>query len=72
MKYRYKNFRYRKTKGDTEGVIRGRKSMKDRPHNGQKKRYKRANNDLQNIHKAKNRVTRTPLKQGVNSDTPEG
>jgi len=45
---------------DTEGVIRIRKS-KDRQNNGQKKKYKRTNNDLQNItHKTKDRVTRTP------------
>ena len=34
---------------DTKGVIRIRKS-KDRQHNGQKKKNKRSNNDLQNIH----------------------
>ena len=62
MKYRYKNFRYRKTKGDTKGVIRGRKSMKDRQHNEQKKR---TNNDLENIiHKTNDRATRTPQKIG--------
>ena len=32
------------------GVIRIRKSKKGRQHNGQKKKYKRTNNDLQNIH----------------------
>jgi len=38
---------------------------KDRQHNGQKKKDKFTNNDLQNItHKAKERVTRTPLKTG--------
>jgi hypothetical protein len=43
-------------------IIRIRKS-KDRQHNGQKKKYKRTNNDLQNItHKTKDRVIRTPLK----------
>jgi len=31
---------------DTKGVIRIRKSKKDRQHNGQKKKYKRSNNDL--------------------------
>jgi hypothetical protein len=36
--------------GDTKGVIRIRKSKKDRQHNGQKKKYKGTNNDLQNIH----------------------
>jgi hypothetical protein len=36
--------------GDTKGVIRIRKSKKNRQHNGQKKKYKRTNNDLQNIH----------------------
>ena len=34
---------------DTKGVIRIRIS-KNRQHNGQKKKYKRINNDLQNIH----------------------
>jgi len=34
---------------DTKAVIRIRKS-KDRQHNGQKKKDKRTNNDLQNIH----------------------
>jgi hypothetical protein len=36
-----------------------------------RKKGKRANNDLQNItHKTKDRVTRTPLKQGVNAHAP--
>ena len=35
---------------DTEGAIRIRISKKNRQRNGQKKRYKRTNNDLQNIH----------------------
>ena len=30
--------------------IRIRKTKKNRQHNGQKKKYKRTNNDLQNIH----------------------
>ena len=48
---------------DTKGVIRSRKSKKDRKHNGQTKMDKMTNNDLQNItHKTKDRVTRTPLK----------
>jgi len=33
---------------DTKGLIRIRKSNKDRQHNGQKKKYKGTNNDLQN------------------------
>jgi hypothetical protein len=32
------------------GVIRISISKKNRQHNGQKKKYKRTNNDLQNIH----------------------
>ena len=57
---------------DTKGLIRISKS-KDKQHNGQKKRDKKTNNDLQNItHKTKDRVTRTPLKPGVNSGAPEG
>jgi hypothetical protein len=36
---------------DTKGVIRNRISMKkSRQHNGQEKKYKRTNKDLQNIH----------------------
>jgi hypothetical protein len=58
---------------DTKGVIRIRKSKKDRQHNGQKKKDKRTNNDLQNTtHKPKDRATRTPLKTGVNLGAPEG
>jgi len=45
-----------------------RNSKKDRQHNGQKKKDKRTNNDLQNIPiKLKiNRVTRTPIKAMYN------
>ena len=35
---------------DTRKLTRVRKSKKDRQHNGQKKKYKRKNNDLQSIH----------------------
>jgi len=35
---------------DTKRVIRIRISKKNKQHNGQKKKYKRTNNDLQNIH----------------------
>ena len=50
---------------DTKEVIRIRISKKNRQHNDQKKKYKRTNNDLHNIHiKLKNRVIRTPLKHG--------
>jgi hypothetical protein len=48
---------------DTKGVIRIRIS-KNRQNNSQKKKYKRTNNDLQNIHIKLDRVTRTPLKTG--------
>ena len=58
---------------DTKGVIRIRKSKKDRQHNGHKKKYKMTNNDLQNIaHKAKDRVTRTPQKPVLSSGAPVG
>jgi hypothetical protein len=33
-----------------KGVISIHKSKKNRQHSGQKKKYKRTNNDLQNIH----------------------
>jgi hypothetical protein len=35
---------------DIKGVIRIPISKKIRQHNGKKKKYKKANNDLQNIH----------------------
>jgi hypothetical protein len=35
---------------DTKGAIRICISKKNRQHNGQKKKYKRTNNDQQNIH----------------------
>jgi hypothetical protein len=35
---------------DTKEVIRIRISKKNRQQNGQEKKYKRTNNDLQNIH----------------------
>jgi len=35
---------------DSKRVIRTRKSKKNRQHNGRKKKYKKTNNDLQNIH----------------------
>ena len=35
---------------DTKGEIRIRTSKKNRQHNGQKKKHKRTNKDLQNIH----------------------
>jgi hypothetical protein len=35
---------------DTKGIIRIRKSKKDRQHDGQKKKDKRPNNYLENIH----------------------
>jgi len=34
---------------DTKGIIRIRISKKNRQHNGQTKKYKRTNNDIQNI-----------------------
>jgi hypothetical protein len=41
---------------DTKGIIRIGISKKNRHHNGQKKRYKRTNNDLRNTHETKDRV----------------
>jgi hypothetical protein len=58
---------------DTKAVISIRKSKKNRQCNGQKKNYKRTNNDLQNIiYKSKDRVTRTPVNTEVYSGIPEG
>jgi hypothetical protein len=41
---------YKEEFEDTKGVISIRISKKNRQHNGQQKKYKRTNNDLQNIH----------------------
>jgi hypothetical protein len=50
---------------DTKGVIRICILKKNRQHNGQKKKYKRTNNDLQKYtYKTKDWVTQTPLKIG--------
>ena len=56
---------YKKSLKIPKGVIRIRKSKKDRQHNGQKKKAKRTNNDLQSItHNTKDRVTLIQLKTG--------
>jgi len=56
---------FEKFKATRVVIIRSRKSNKDRQYNGQKKRDKRANSDLQNItQKTKHRTIRTPLKRG--------
>jgi hypothetical protein len=51
---------------DTKGVTIIRTSKKNRQHNDQKKKDKRRNNDLQDIHikQTKDRETRTTLKTG--------
>ena len=50
---------------DTKEIISGSKSKNDRQHNCPKKQDTRTNNDLQKLtHKAKDCVTRTPLKTG--------
>ena len=51
---------------DIKGAIRNRISKKNGQHNGEKKKYKRTNNDRRNVYtyKTKDRVTRTPLKTG--------
>jgi len=43
-------FMLQKELEDTKEVIRIRKSKKNRQHNGQKKKDRRTNNDLQNKH----------------------
>jgi hypothetical protein len=54
--------------GDTKGVMRIRILKKNRQHNGQKKTYKRTNNDLQSIHiKLKIKKHEPHYKPGVNS-----
>ena len=46
-------------------VIRIRKSKKNKQHNGQKKKYKRTNNDLQNIHIKLNSVVDSKPKLNI-------
>ena len=46
----YKHEHLKEEFEDTKGVIRIRKLKKDRQHNEQKKKEKKTNNDLQNIH----------------------
>ena len=53
---------------DTKGVIRIRKSKKNRQQNGQWKKDKQRS--TQHTHKTKHRVTRTP--RNVNAGAPEG
>ena len=53
---------------DSKRVIRI--SQLKEQHNGQKKKDKRTNKDLQSM-AHKDRVTRIPLKPGVNSRVPE-
>ena len=48
--WRNSQWNYEEEFEDTKGIIRIRKSKKDRQHNGQKKKDKIPNNDLQNIH----------------------
>ena len=56
---------------DANRVNRSHNMKKNRQYNGQKKKDKRTNNDLQNItQKSKDRVTRTSLKAGVTSGAP--
>jgi hypothetical protein len=55
---------------DTKGVIRIRKSMKDRQHNGQMKNDKQRS--TKHTHKTKDQVTRTPLKTGGVPGATEG
>ena len=63
---------YKEEFEDTKGFIRSRKS-KDRRHNGQKKRDKGINNDLQNtIQKTKGRAVRTSRKPRMNAGALEG
>ena len=51
----------------TEGVIRSRKSMNQRHHNGQRKKDKRPNNDLQNTtQKSKDQETKVYFMKNSN------
>ena len=57
---------------DTKEVIRIVYRKKTDNTMAKRKKHKRTNNDLQNTtQKTKDRVTRTPLKTGMNSGAPE-
>jgi hypothetical protein len=43
-------YNYEEELGDTKGLVKVPKSKKDRQHNGQNKKDKRMDSDLQNIH----------------------
>ena len=58
MKWERRVWRYQRG----NQIIRNRISKKNRQHNGQKKKYKQRS--TKHTHKAKDRVTRTPLKTG--------
>jgi hypothetical protein len=63
----------KKTLKIPKGVTRNRKPKKDKQYNGQRKKDKRINNDLQNTtQKTKDRGMGTSLKQGMKSDDLEG
>jgi hypothetical protein len=48
-------------------------SKENRQHNGQKEKVQKdKQRSTKHTHKTKDRVTRTPLKTGVNADAPEG
>jgi len=55
---------------EDKGVIIIRISKKNRQNRGQKKKDKQRS--AKQTHKTTDRVTRTPLKSGVNSGAPEG
>jgi len=58
---------------DTKGVIRIRISKKNRQHYMVKRKStKDKQRSTKHTYKTKDRVTRTPLKTGVNSGAPEG
>jgi hypothetical protein len=59
------NVHFSNATANTSGVDTSRKSRTNRQHNGQEKKDKKTNNDLQNTaQKTKDRVTRTPLNTG--------
>ena len=55
---------------NTKGVIRIRKSKKDRQHNDQKKKDKQRS--TKHTYETKDRVTRTQIKTGMSSGAPKG
>ena len=65
------SFRLKEEFEDTKGVIKIRISKKNRNTMAKRKSTKDKQRSTKHTHKTKDRVTRTPLRLGLHSGTPE-